>query len=113
MMPRTRVQSPVSMLPARRQELHRGTTRIWVRLARSRGTASYCHRCHLADGVYLAEKYPDLARAVTDALGNPPHGPAAPYWLDLDPETRATQLAALPRVQCVDPSLGAPGLAGV
>ena len=35
-------------------------------------------RAGLAAGVNLAEKYRDLARAVTDALGRSPHGPAAP-----------------------------------
>jgi hypothetical protein len=53
------------------------------------------HRAGLTDGVNLAEKYQDLTRAVTAALGKPPHGPAAPYWLDLDPETRTTQLDEL------------------
>ena len=43
----------------------------------------------------LADRLADLARAVTQALDSPPRGPAAPYWIGLDPAEHAAQLAEL------------------
>jgi hypothetical protein len=46
--------------------------------------------------VNLATRFEDLAQTVTDALeAAAPHGPAAPYWIGLDPETYAARLAEL------------------
>jgi len=44
----------------------------------------------------LAARFEDLARTVAEALdAASPRGPAAPYWLDLDREEYAGQLAEL------------------
>jgi hypothetical protein len=43
----------------------------------------------------LADRLADLARAVTQALDSPPRGPAAPYWIGLDPSEHAAQLTEL------------------
>jgi hypothetical protein len=43
----------------------------------------------------LGDRLADLARAVTQALDSPQRGPAAPYWIGLDPAEHAAQLAEL------------------
>jgi hypothetical protein len=43
----------------------------------------------------LADRLAELARTVTQSLGSPPRGPAAPYWIGLDPAEHAAQLAGL------------------
>ena len=43
----------------------------------------------------LAADLADLAQIVTQALDTPPRGPAAPYWIGLDPDEHAAQLAEL------------------
>jgi hypothetical protein len=43
----------------------------------------------------LADQFAELARAVTQALDSPPRGPAAPYWIGLDPADPARQLTEL------------------
>jgi hypothetical protein len=44
----------------------------------------------------LAARFEELARTVADALdATSPRGPATPYWLDLDREAYAAQLAEL------------------
>jgi hypothetical protein len=43
----------------------------------------------------LADRLADLARAVTQSFDSPPRGPAAPYWIGLDPAEHAAQLAEL------------------
>ena len=43
----------------------------------------------------LAGQFAELARAVTQALDSPPRGPAAPYWIGLDPADHARQLTEL------------------
>ena len=44
----------------------------------------------------LATRFEELARTVSDALdAAAPRGPAAPYWLGLDRDTYAAQLAGL------------------
>jgi hypothetical protein len=43
----------------------------------------------------LADQFAELARAVTQALDSPPRGPAAPYWIGLDPADHARQLTEL------------------
>jgi hypothetical protein len=43
----------------------------------------------------LADRFAELARTVTKALDTAPHGPAAPYWIGLDPHARAEQLTGL------------------
>ncbi len=46
----------------------------------------------------LAERFEDLAQAVADALDTAgPRGPAAPYWIGLDPDTYHARLADLRR----------------
>jgi hypothetical protein len=46
----------------------------------------------------LAARFEDLAQTVTGALdAAAPRGPAAPYWIGLDRDTYATQLADLRR----------------
>ena len=48
--------------------------------------------------VNLAARFEDLAQTVADALdAAAPRGPAAPYWIGLDRDTYATQLADLRR----------------
>ena len=49
----------------------------------------------LTGDLNLADRLADLARAVTQALDSPPRGPAAPYWIGLDPAEHAAQLAEL------------------
>ena len=43
----------------------------------------------------LADRFAELARTVTQALDTPPRGPAAPYWIGLDPQDYASQLTEL------------------
>ena len=46
----------------------------------------------------LAARFEELAQTVADALdAAAPRGPAAPYWIGLDPDTYATRLADLRR----------------
>jgi hypothetical protein len=46
----------------------------------------------------LAARFEDLAQTVADALdAAAPHGPAAPYWIDLDRDTYHARLADLRR----------------
>ena len=50
----------------------------------------------------LAARFENLAKTVADTLdAGAPHGPAAPYWIGLDRDTYATQLAELRR--CGEP----------
>ena len=49
----------------------------------------------LTGDLNLADRLADLARTVTQALDSPPRGPAAPYWIGLDPAEHAAQLAEL------------------
>ncbi len=52
----------------------------------------------LDPGLNLAGRFEELAQAVADALDTAaPRGPAAPYWIGLDRDTYATQLADLRR----------------
>ncbi len=52
----------------------------------------------LDPGLNLADRFEELAQAVADALDTAaPRGPAAPYWIGLDRDTYATQLADLRR----------------
>jgi hypothetical protein len=52
-------------------------------------------RVGLTGDLNLANQFADLARTVTDALDTPPHGPAAPCWIGLDPQDHAARLAEL------------------
>jgi len=46
----------------------------------------------------LAARFEDLAQTVADALeAAAPHGPAAPHWIGLDPDTYQARLAELRR----------------
>ena len=46
----------------------------------------------------LADRFDQLAQAVADALDTAgPRGPAAPYWIGLDPDTYHARLADLQR----------------
>lgn len=45
--------------------------------------------------INLADQFAELARAVTQAPDSPPCGPAAPYWIGLDPADHARQLPEL------------------
>jgi hypothetical protein len=46
----------------------------------------------------LTERFEELAQAVADALDTAgPRGPAAPYWIGLDPDTYHARLADLQR----------------
>ena len=46
----------------------------------------------------LAARFEDLAQIVADALdAAAPHGPSAPYWIDLDRNTYRARLADLRR----------------
>ena len=49
----------------------------------------------LTGDLNLADRLAELARTVTQALDSPPRGPAAPYWIGLDPAEHAAQLAEL------------------
>ena len=49
----------------------------------------------LTEDLNLADRFAELARTVADALDSPPHGPAAPYWIGLDPQDHAEQLTAV------------------
>jgi hypothetical protein len=50
----------------------------------------------LSGDVDLAARFDQLAQTVADALdAAAPRGPAAPYWIGLDPDTRAARLAEL------------------
>ena len=49
----------------------------------------------LTGDLNLADRLADLARTVTQSLDSPPRGPAAPYWIGLDPAEHAAQLAEL------------------
>jgi hypothetical protein len=52
----------------------------------------------LDPGLNLADRFEELAQAVADALDTAaPRGPAAPYWIGLDRDTYAAQLADLRR----------------
>jgi hypothetical protein len=52
----------------------------------------------LDPGLNLAVRFEELAQTVADALdAAAPRGPAAPYWIGLDPDTYATRLADLRR----------------
>jgi hypothetical protein len=52
----------------------------------------------LGGDLNLAAQFEDLAHTVADTLdAAAPCGPAAPYWIDLDRDTYATQLADLRR----------------
>jgi hypothetical protein len=52
----------------------------------------------LDPGLNLAGRFEELAQAVADALdAAAPRGPAAPYWIGLDPDSYATRLADLRR----------------
>jgi hypothetical protein len=52
-------------------------------------------RAGLTGDLNLADRFAELARTVTEALDSPPHGPAAPTWIGLDPAEYAGQLAEL------------------
>jgi hypothetical protein len=52
-------------------------------------------RAGLTGDLNLADRTAELARTVADALDSPPHGPAAPCWIGLDPHDHAAQLAEL------------------
>ena len=49
----------------------------------------------LTGDLNLADRLAELARTVTQSLDRPPRGPAAPYWIGLDPAEHAAQLAGL------------------
>jgi hypothetical protein len=49
----------------------------------------------LTEDLNLADQFAELARTVTEALDSPPRGPTAPYWIGLDPQDHAAQLADL------------------
>jgi hypothetical protein len=49
----------------------------------------------LTGDLNLADQFAELAATVTQALESPPRGPAAPYWIGLDPAEHAAQLAEL------------------
>ncbi len=49
----------------------------------------------LTGDLNLADQLADLARTVTQALDSQPRGPAAPYWIGLDPAEHAAQLDGL------------------
>ena len=49
----------------------------------------------LTGDLNLADRLAELARTVTQSLDSPPRGPAAPYWIGLDPAEHAAQLAGL------------------
>ena len=49
----------------------------------------------LTGDLNLADRLTELARTVTQSLDRPPRGPAAPYWIGLDPAEHAAQLAEL------------------
>jgi hypothetical protein len=52
-------------------------------------------RAGLTEDLNLADRLAELACTVTEALDSPPHGPAAPCWIGLDPSEYASQLAEL------------------
>jgi hypothetical protein len=55
-------------------------------------------RAGLHADLNLADWFEDLAQTVTDALDTAaPRGPAAPYWIGLDPETYHARLVDLQR----------------
>jgi hypothetical protein len=71
-----------------------------VQLAALRGQVGMLARrldqAGLKGDLDLAARFEELARTVADALdAASPKGPAAPYWLDLDREAYAAQLAEL------------------
>jgi hypothetical protein len=71
-----------------------------VQLAALRGQVGMLTRrldqAGLTGDLDLAARFEELARTVADALdAASPRGPAAPYWLDLDREAYAAQLAEL------------------
>jgi hypothetical protein len=49
----------------------------------------------LTGDLNLADRLTELARTVTQSVDSPPRGPAAPYWIGLDPAEHAAQLAGL------------------
>jgi hypothetical protein len=49
----------------------------------------------LTGDLNLADRLAELARTVTEALESSPRGPAAPYWIGLDPADHASQLGEL------------------
>jgi hypothetical protein len=49
----------------------------------------------LTGDLNLADHLAELARTVTEALDSPPRGPAAPYWIGLDPAEHARRLSEL------------------
>jgi hypothetical protein len=71
-----------------------------VQLAALRGQVRALNRrldqAGLKGDLDLTARFEELARTVADALDTAsPRGPAAPYWLDLDREAYAAQLAKL------------------
>ncbi len=73
-----------------------------VQVAALRGQVAAINRrlgqAGLTGDLNLATRFEELARTVADALdAAAPRGPAAPYWLGLDSETYAAQLAELRR----------------
>jgi len=84
-----------------------------VQLAALRGQVRMLTRrldqAGLTGDLDLTARFEDLARTVADALdAASPRGPAAPYWLDLDREAYAAQLAKLKKwvVMVLRPSYG-------
>lgn len=55
--------------------------------ARSASSFARLDKAALTGDLNLADQFAELARAVTQALDSPPRGPAAPYWIGLDPLT--------------------------
>ena len=49
----------------------------------------------LTGDLNLADQFAELAATVSQALESPPRGPAAPYWIGLNPQDHAAQLAGL------------------
>ena len=75
------------------------TAALAVQVAALRGQVRLINerldRAGLTGDLNLAGRLADLARTVTEALDTPPRGPAAPYWIGLDPQDHAARLAEL------------------
>ena len=84
------------------QALSESLAALAMQVAALRGQISLINarldQAGLRADVNLAARFEDLAQTVADALeAAAPRGPAAPYWIGLDRDTYATQLADLRR----------------
>jgi hypothetical protein len=82
------------------QALSETLAALAVQVAALRGQVSLINQrldaAGLKDGLDLAARIEQLSKTVADTLdAAAPHGPAAPRWIGLDPETYAARLAEL------------------